>query len=178
MPPSDKVALDGTPWALAVDEEAGELHIEHDESGDSYVFDEEGNLRVPGDGDVDGPLHEVRDALAAALAEGDDEPQTSDGTCTVACDEETGELRLASEEGITLDAPVIDVNAGEDLNATAGSVDLETTDVTFTGTQQTTVRSRSKLTIESPVIEASTRGLMRLSATGPMTIEGALINLN
>lgn len=144
----EETTLDGTPWTLAVDDGAGELHIEHAESGNAYVFDAEGNLRVPGDGDV-GDLHAVRDALASALAEPEGTAQrTSEEACLVACDEETGELKLRSDEAISLEAPTIDLESDQSLSLTASG----------------------QLSIDAALIQAM--------AAGQMTLQGALIELN
>ncbi|MEF8906740.1 MAG: hypothetical protein V5A13_02665 [Haloarculaceae archaeon] len=160
----EETVLDGTPWTLAVDDEARELHIEHAESGDAYVFDAEGNLRVPGDGDV-GDLHEVRDALASALEEPPGTAQTADeGACSVACDEETGELKLRSEEGISLEAPTIELESSRTLSLRSRDA------VAVEGNSEVSLTANGEVSLDAGLIEAM--------ASGPMTLQGALINLN
>ena len=174
----EETVLDGTPWTLAVDDDAGELHIEHAESGDAYVFDAEGNLRVPGDGDV-GDLHEVRDALASALEEPTGTAQTAGEGCSVACDEETGELELRSEEGISLEAPTIELAASQTLSLRSrdkltldsdSELAASSNETAIEGTNKLNLAANSRLSLDAVRIQAM--------ASGPMTLQGALINLN
>jgi hypothetical protein len=175
----EETVLDGTPWTLAVDDDAGELHIEHAESGDAYVFDAEGNLRVPGDGDV-GDLHEVRDALASALEDPEEPAQTTaEGGCSVACNEETGELELRSEEGISLEAPTIELAASQTLSLRSrdkltldsdSELAASSNETAIEGTNKLNLAANSRLSLDAVRIQAM--------ASGPMTLQGALINLN
>jgi hypothetical protein len=174
-------ALEETPWNLAVDDEAEELHIEHGESGDTYVFDAEGNLRVPGDGDVDGTLREVRDALASALpdgTQGDTHEDVSGDGCSVECDSETGELRLRSDEGITLNAPTVDIDPEQELSVSTNAFDVLASQVSIESRGETTIDANSGLNLTTSATLALDGGLVEATASGPMTLQGALIKLN
>lgn len=165
-------AIDRTEWDLAVDDDAGELHIEHAESGNEYVFDSDGALRVPGDGDVGDELHDLRDALASTLEGGEDgQAQVSQDGTGVEIDRETGELIIQSNRKITLDAPEIELTTGETLAISGGEVTVESTRATtLAAGTALELSSSSNIAIEAALVEAT--------ATGPMNLEGAIINLN
>lgn len=112
-------------WRLDVDRDADELHIEHVESGDAYVFDADGNLRVSGEGNVGGELRELRATLAAALADGHE--QVGGGSrsatgCTIECDPTTGAVSIESDSKISLAAPTIELSARGNLSVDADGV--------------------------------------------------------
>jgi len=111
-------------WQLEVDAEAGELRLEHEASGDEYVLDADGGLRVPGGSEVGEELGVLREALTGAL--GEERTALPDGgqssQCTVECDDATGEVRIESDTGIRLDAPAIEVESDDNTSVNAGGV--------------------------------------------------------
>lgn len=138
-------------WGLTVDPEADELTLEHIESATTYVFDAAGNLTVPGDPDAGGDISALQETLAAAM-EGNDQGTTSQQTspqCAIECDESTGEVTIESQDSITLDAPAIDITAGNSLMVeSSGNLDV------------------------------SAAGNGTLTSTGVLTLNGSLIKLN
>ena len=116
-------------WTIDLDVTAGEIHLEHGQSGSTYVLDADGGLRVPGETDVGAELGGLRETLVSALqaSEADHEAVTDGGQaggCTIECDEATGEVTIESDtdisiesrSSISLDAPQIELAA--DGNAT------------------------------------------------------------
>jgi hypothetical protein len=111
-------------WQLEVDAEAGELRLEHEASGNEYVLDADGGLRVPGGSEVGEELGVLREALAGVL--GEERTALPDGgqssRCAVECDDATGEVHIESDTGIRLDAPVIEVKSDGNTSVNAGGV--------------------------------------------------------
>ncbi|MFB6228169.1 MAG: hypothetical protein ABEH88_06280 [Halobacteriales archaeon] len=110
--------IGSTGWQLASDSEAGEVRLEHVDSGRSYVLDDAGGLRVPESEDAGSEL----DAHQSGL---DTQAETSTETCTVQCDEETGEAIIHGATAISVDAPVVDVSARKRVDvSSAGGVNI------------------------------------------------------
>lgn len=122
--------IDAGGWRLEVDRDAEEIHVEHAESGNEYVLDADGGLRVPDDGAVGDDLDALRETLAGALGEPSrravaDGGQAA-GNCTVECDENTGEVTIESDTKIRMEAPMIEIEAtGSTTVSTDGVLTLE-----------------------------------------------------
>lgn len=102
--------IGSTGWQLVSDPETGTVQLEHVDSGASYILDDEGSVRD---------------------SEGDDATptQTSTETCTVQCDEETGEAIIHGSAAISVDAPVVDVSARKRVDvSSAGGVNITSED--------------------------------------------------
>jgi hypothetical protein len=151
MPDSIGPTLDSAGWQLDVDPDSGELHLEHDDSGRSYVLGADGGIRVPGSDDVGAELRALQAALEPPQEEGsasqqgelldspeevlearagvDAQAETSSETCTVACDEETGEATIRGATAITVRSPVVDVSARKRVDVSSvGGVNVTSED--------------------------------------------------
>lgn len=152
MPESLSGLLEALGWQVEVDREDGELTFTHYRSGATIVLDAEGNLTVPGDGDVGGEIDELQSLLASALEEyGSPEPPQ---ICGIDCDEQ---VTIASAEGIALDAPTIELAADTQvLVHSEGSIGMDSSG--------------------SMVLQSS--GNLTAEASAVMTLDGALLQLN
>lgn len=128
-------ALGETGWDCDVDAATGEVHLEHAESGTTYILDADGGLRVPGDTDVGSELDTLRETLTAALhSDGGGHEAVTDGgqtgRCTIECDETTGEVTIESDTNISMesegtisfDAPQINLSADGNVTVDANGV--------------------------------------------------------
>jgi hypothetical protein len=114
-------SIGSTGWQLVSDPEAGAVHLEHVDSGHSYVLDDEGGVRVPGSEDIGGELRALRSTIASEREDSttvtgsgiDTQAEISAETCTVQCDGETGEVTIRGATVISVDAPVVDVSGRE-----------------------------------------------------------------
>lgn len=121
MPSNIGGQLEEIGWRIEIDGEEEELLLEHFETGNTFIFDAEGNLTVPGDGDIGGDLRELQTLLSSAL-EGEDDDQSLED-CSIDCD---GPISIESEQSITLDAPNIELSADASLTAeTSGVMSLQ-----------------------------------------------------
>jgi hypothetical protein len=121
-------SVDELGWQLDVDADADEIRFEHVDTGNAYVFDDEGNLRVAGDEEIGGDIEALRRTLAAAL-DGESSDALSDGTfgtggCRVECDEGSGEVTIRSDAKISLAAPVIELSASGPLTLDGAIISL------------------------------------------------------
>lgn len=110
-------------WRFALDQDAEEMHIEHEGSDTSLVLDDTGDLRMASDQHLDGELTELHSILAAALEDaaaegGPDSVQAQTSGCRVECDQSTGAVVIESDTKVTIDAPQIELSA-------AGTLDIE-----------------------------------------------------
>jgi hypothetical protein len=116
--------IGSTGWQLVSDPEAGAVRLEHVDSGRSYVLDDAGGVREPG-GDATGKRH-TPETLASsgetAVSQSgiDTNVETSADTCTVQCEETTGEAIIHGAASISVDAPVVDVSARKRVDVSSG----------------------------------------------------------
>jgi hypothetical protein len=165
MAGSDEETLAGTGWELSVDEQAGELRLEHIDSGTTYIFDSEGNLRVPGDEDVGEELQTLQELLSSALAGSTEQTnQQTDTPCSIDCDDETGTLSIEAPTKIELEAPNIEIAADSTL------------DLSSMG--DTTISTQANLALSSEATLSMRSAIHRAQSSGPLTLEGAIIELN
>ena len=83
----------------------------------------------------------------------------------VAMDSVKNSIEISAKQELTLAAPTIELSADAELKlASKGKIDVS-------GDAQTSVASKGQLNLES-------NGLMGIDATGPLTIKGAIIQLN
>jgi len=105
-------AIDGMGWTVAVDPGTGEVRLDH-ESGSSYVLEGDGDVRMPGEGEIGEAVHGLQATMAGAIEEhgggGLSTAAIETDTCTVRRDDATGEIVIESDVGITMAAPTIDV---------------------------------------------------------------------
>lgn len=151
--------LEACGWRVAVDRAAGEIHLEHEESGDEYVLDGDGGLRVPGGGTAGGDLEAMRDRLAAALDDGSYGPAVPDGGTVqddhVEYDENSRTLSLSSPDRIRLDASTIELT-GTDVTVDGVTVGIEA----------------------SGSLDLDATGQANISSSGVLSLDGSLITLN
>ncbi len=100
-------------WEIDPDGEAGEVHLEHVDSGRTYVLGSRGEIRVPGEGSVGEELRELREALASE-ADPDGQGAMTESSVGVAPsgierDADTDAVTIESDTSISLAAPTIDV---------------------------------------------------------------------
>lgn len=162
--------LEAAGWRLDLAADGDELHLEHEETGSTYVLDDQGNLTVPG-GTASGDVEELQSTLAAAIenghdtADSDDLADVQEERCSVECDQETGVLSLSAAERIELDAGEIE------LTGQAAVTVSSPTRVALEGKGQVDVSSDGQLNLTSS-------GLGTLDASGPLQISGAIVQIN
>jgi len=149
MPHGNGDRLGDTDWRLAGGDE--EVRFEHVDSGNAYVLEADGSLRVSGNGAIGREIHDLRETIASTLGrDGNGDPAlredgggtgdglreagvrtgadlqenaVSTGSCSVRCSETTGELIVESSAGITVRAPVVDISGGDAVDiASPGGV--------------------------------------------------------
>lgn len=126
----EDAALKDIGWELYVDEEAEELHIEHAESGDSYVFDADGNLRVSGNEVDASEIRKLRETLSSALSvdSGEDgllENILESDTCRIECDD-AGTLSIEADRKISVEAPQLELSGKSNVDISAnGSATID-----------------------------------------------------
>jgi uncharacterized protein involved in type VI secretion and phage assembly len=87
------------------------------------------------------------------------------GSNVVEMDSTGGEVSVEAQQTLSLSAPTIELSADSEVNISAkGKVNME-------GKGQVNVSSKGQLNVES-------NGIMGIKATGPLTVEGAIIQLN
>lgn len=160
--------LEAAGWRLDLAADGDELHLEHVDTGSTYVLDDQGNLTVPG-GDVAGDVDELQETLAAALENGhataDQDADVQEERCGVECDQETGVLSLSADQRIELEAAEIELSGRTAVNLSSQDT------VAVEGKGRVDVSSDGQLDLTSS-------GLGRLNATGPLQITGALVQIN
>lgn len=127
MADNDDAEFEAVGWRFALDEDAGEIHVEHVASETSLVLDKAGDLRVTGDQRLDGDLTELHSALASALSDAAEEKEAESteaqtAGCRVECDQSTGAVRIESNRKVTIDAPRIELDADGNLDIAASGV--------------------------------------------------------
>ncbi|MFB6228170.1 MAG: laminin B domain-containing protein [Halobacteriales archaeon] len=145
----DLTNLEDAGWQIDV--EGGEIHAEHVDSGQTHVFDAEGGVHAP-----DG---ETTDSGTGTL----EAASTVTGACTIECDETTGEVTVHSENGISMQAPAIDIAGRDRVDISSpGVVNVfEESDVASTGD------------VEATVTDSRTNGDAVVSQAGTDTLEEA-----
>jgi hypothetical protein len=133
-------------------------------------------------------LHELGWRIEVDTAEGELYLEHAETDTTYVLDADGG-LRFAGEPDIEsgLDALWETLAAVDDGDAEPGA---ERTALTDGGsatnctlecdenTGEVTIRSDTRITLDAPVIEMASRGTMSLQASGVLSLEGALIQLN
>jgi hypothetical protein len=137
-------ALGGTGWDFDVDATTGELHLEHAESGTTYILDADGGLRVPGDTDVGSELDALRKTLTAALnSDGAEHEAVTDGgrtgRCNIECDETTGEVTIESATNISMESE--------------GTISFDASQIELSADGNATVDANGVLTLQGALIE-------------------------
>lgn len=138
MSDSENDDVEALGWRLDVDAEADELRLKHAKSDTAYILDARGNLTIVGDGDIGDEIRELQELLASALA-GDGNDVTADGEqraagCAIECDESTEAMTIASDTKITMEAPNIEVAAGQlDVDADGAAELSAAGSLTFEG---------------------------------------------
>lgn len=84
---------------------------------------------------------------------------------SVEMDSTGNEIAISANKGIRLEAPTIELSADAEVSIDSGGK------IEMSGKAQTSVSSNGQLNLES-------NGLMGIDATGPLTIRGAIIQLN
>ncbi|PSP32857.1 phage tail protein [Halobacteriales archaeon QH_10_67_22] len=87
------------------------------------------------------------------------------GSNTIEMDSASGEVSVSGEQKISLSAPTIELSAESEVNVSAKET------VNMEGKGEVNVSSKGQLNVES-------NGIMGIKATGPLTVEGAIIQLN
>lgn len=110
MPPDLADQIEELGWIVQVDQEEDVLRLIHVDTEHTVVLDADGDLTVPGDGDIGGTLRELQTVLTSALERyGGEEPT---GPCDIDCEEA---VSISSDTRIALDAPTIELSADADL---------------------------------------------------------------
>jgi uncharacterized protein involved in type VI secretion and phage assembly len=87
------------------------------------------------------------------------------GSNTITMDSAKGEVSIEGQQKISLSAPTVELSADSEVKIAAkGKVNME-------GKGQVNVSSKGQLNVES-------NGIMGIKATGPLTVKGAIIQLN
>jgi hypothetical protein len=131
-------------WDFEVDATAGELHLEHAESGTEYILDADGGLRVPGDANIGSELDELQETLTAALpAEKGTYKAMADGgqtgRCNIECDETTGAVTIESDTDISMES--------------GGTISLAAPQIELSADGNVTMDANGVLTLEGALIE-------------------------
>lgn len=162
---SSRHDIEGLGWEVSVDDDAGELHIDHPEADASYVLDEDGGLRLPAGEDVGEDLHALRERLAGALDEEDStaEEATESGATTSLGDDGATEPQTDDDWTSKCDGAIACLDGGSSLK----------------------IQPTSRLEIDAPtvsisanVLEIESKGNATLDAAGVIKLDGSLITLN
>jgi uncharacterized protein involved in type VI secretion and phage assembly len=87
------------------------------------------------------------------------------GSNAITMDSAKGEVSIEGQKKISLSAPTVELSADSEVKIAAkGKVNME-------GKGQVNVSSKGQLNVES-------NGIMGIKATGPLTVKGAIIQLN
>jgi len=188
---ADLTNLEESGWRIDVD--GGEVRAEHPDSGQTYVFDAEGEVRAP-EGDTTDSGTGGDGVVAQTDTGGLEEANTTASACTVECDETTGEVIIYGESGVSMRASAIDIAGRDGVNISSlGTVnvfedsDLATTDdvdttVAETGAGGEATGTEAVTGGDTTVTEAGTGGLQTAGTescllecdetTGEVTIYG------
>jgi hypothetical protein len=166
------------------------VRAEPPDSGRTYVFDAEGEVRVPG-GDTTESETGGDGVVARTDTGGLEETNTTVSACTVACDETTGEVTIFGESGISMRAPAIDIAGRDRVDVSSPGVvnvfedpDLATTDDADTAVAEsgTGLGATGTGEVTGGVTEAGTGGFRTASTesclvecdetTGEVTVYG------
>lgn len=115
--------IGATGWQLVSDPENGEVHLEHVDSGRSYVLDDGGGVRES-DGDAADEPTTTETVTSSGetvvdQSETNTAVETNTETCTVQCGE-TGVATIHGAASISVDAPVVDVSARTRVDVSSG----------------------------------------------------------
>lgn len=148
--------LEDLGWTLEVDDRRGELSLIHHRTERRYVFDEAGNLTIPGDGDIGGEITELHELFATAF---EDEGEST-GPCDISCEQP---VTIESEQRISLDAPAIDI-AGRSVELSA--------------MESLAVAANDTVELSATNVDMTSDGNFAAEAGGIMDLDGAMLLLN
>jgi hypothetical protein len=119
-------------WQVTVDDGAGEVRLDHADTGSAYVLGPEGGLRVPGEGNVETALHDLQGTVASAL-DGDGgrpsgglvESGVEVDSSGIERDDATDAVTIESETRVSLRAPIVEVSGIDPVEISSpGRVDI------------------------------------------------------
>lgn len=160
-------------WSVSLDESAGELHLDHADADASVVLGADGDLRVSGDGTGGADLR----ALQAALTDASEHETAAGADGTANGEDETA----AGADGTT--------DGGHEAvttdNGTGADADPQVSNCPIT-CQGSSVRiqptgllelSAGRIRLDANVVELD-GDRTTISSSGPLSLDGAVIELN